>query len=655
MHFSPWWQWPKSRAGRGLWFILLLWLAVTPFAPATAQSTAAPSTDSPYRLHLPLIQQPTPGPVLIAAAHIDSSRIGEADEAILLWNVGPTPVNLAGWRLLANNRGATFPAAAPVLAPGARAWCSAEANAFRASFGEAPACEWGADDDPAIPNLIGTSLRLANSGGVIRLLDPTGATVDTLLYANATGPAPGWTGPPAQLYTRGSIGRAGQIWERKRDPQTNRPLDTDSAADWTGDLADVEWGRRVRYPGWGGWDAASLALPTQLTTTATLTVAVAPEGLYAPWAAHIAAARQTIDLSLYTFEHPQLAQQLADAAARGVQVRLLLEGGPPGGIDDLQRWCVRLMAQAGVDVRYHAMREGAPRGLTPRYRYTHAKYGIIDGRMVLVGTENVGQDAMPVGEPYVGGRRGAYLLVDAPEVAAALSRLFDQDWDPGRFLDLLPYTPDHPQVGDPPLDYTLPAPTVYPVEATSPFAAPRTVTGPTRFILVSAPENNLRPDAGLAALLARAGSGDAIHLVQLYEHKYWGDGDSNPIADPNPRLEAIIAAARRGATVHVLLDSFFDDPEALRSNRATVDYLNLLAAHEGLDIQARSGNPTGGGIHMKLVLVQVNGERWTALGSLNGGEVSHKINREIMLLVDHPLVYERLVEVFTHDWALVTR
>jgi hypothetical protein len=80
------------------------------------------------------------------------------------------------------------------------------------------------------------------------------------------------------------------------------------------------------------------------------------------------------------------------------------------------------------------------------------------------------------------------------------------------------------------------------------------------------------------------------------EHKYWGSADGNPISDPNPRLEAIIAAARRGATVRVLLDSFFDEPEALRSNHATVDYLNLIAQTEGHDLVAATGNPTGGGI-----------------------------------------------------------
>ena len=46
---------------------------------------------------------------------------------------------------------------------------------------------------------------------------------------------------------------------------------------------------------------------------------------------------------------------------------------------------------------------------------------------------------------------------------------------------------------------------------------------------------------------------------------------------------------------------------------------------------------------------------WAAVGSLNGGEISYKVNREVVLLADHPLIYDRLVEVFLHDWALVTR
>lgn len=628
-------------------FMLLLLLALT--GPVRG---AAP----PYTTYLPLLPHPAPGTLLIAAAHIDSARTGEADEALLLWNTGATPVELAGWSLTANGRRAEFPATgAPVLAAGARLWCTADAAAFRQSFGASAGCEWAGSGTAAV-KLVGT-LRLTNTGGSIQLRDPTGQVVDALLYGDEPGPLVGWHGPAVQVYSRGALGRQGQVWERKRAPLNGHladlPIDHDRATDWSSDLADVAWGRRVRFPGWFGWQAAEGALPTTLTTSATITVAVAPEGLFVPLSAALAGATHTLDLSLYTFEHPELAQILAAAAQRGVRVRLLLEGGPPGGITALERWCVRRVVQAGAEVRFLAMQDGAPAGMQPRYRYTHAKYGVVDGRVTLVGSENFGWDAMPVpnaaGSDPVGGRRGAYLIVDAPEVAAALTALFANDWDPARFLDLQPYAADHTLYGDPPPDYVPPAPPTFAV-TDAPFAAPLMAQGTARFTVLVAPEQALRPDTALHALIQQAGAGDRIHLVQLYEHKYWGDGTSNVIADPNPRLQLLIDAARRGATVRVLLDSLFDKPDDLRSNQATVDYLNALAAGEGLDLDARLGNPTGG-IHMKLVLVQVDGETWSALGSLNGGEVSHKVNRELVLMVDQPVVYTHLLEVFLHDWA----
>jgi phosphatidylserine/phosphatidylglycerophosphate/cardiolipin synthase-like enzyme len=138
----------------------------------------------------------------------------------------------------------------------------------------------------------------------------------------------------------------------------------------------------------------------------------------------------------------------------------------------------------------------------------------------------------------------------------------------------------------------------------------------------------------------------------MYEDKFWGESSSNPIADPNPRLEAVIAAARRGARVRLLLDSYFDDPEQLRSNQATVDYVRTIAAAEGLNLEARTGNPTAGGIHAKLVLVRIGEQRWAAVGSLNGGETSHKLNREVVLLVEQRNIYDRLYSVVEHDWPL---
>lgn len=501
-------------------------------------------------VRLPLVYAPPVGHVVIAAAHIDSAMIGEADEAILLWNASRVAVDLTGWTLEVNGRRATFAApGAPQLDAGERLWCAAQASAFRISFGHAPACEWAADTDPVAFDLAGATLQLRNTGGVISLRDANGTLIDTLLYGNEVGPVAGWQGAPVQLYTRGALAREGQIWQRKVELTTMLPIDRDLATDWASDLSDVAWGRRVRFPGWRGWDATDDALPTTLTTGATITVAVAPEGLYAPLAAALTHATHTLDLSLYTFEHPELAQHIATVAQRGVHVRLLLEGGPPGGISDLQRWCVRLMAQAGVDVRYLAAQDDAPRGLQPRYRYTHAKYGIVDGTRVFVGTENFSLDAMPVPPaesvpPPVGGRRGAYFLIDAPLLAAAFANLFAADWSPDRFADLQPYVPGHTQFGDPSSEFTLPALPNYNVDD-APFRTPHSSQGDARFILITAPENALHPDAGLNALLAQAGAGDELYLAQLYEHKYWylwlqPIMDAHPKTDTGDKLPALL-------------------------------------------------------------------------------------------------------------------
>ena len=123
-------------------------------------------------------------------------------------------------------------------------------------------------------------------------------------------------------------------------------------------------------------------------------------------------------------------------------------------------------------------------------------------------------------------------------------------------------------------------------------------------------------------------------------------------ADPNPRLQAYINAARRGAKVRVLLDAYFDDQDlnSPRSNLRTVEYLTSVAGVEHLDLEAKRRNPTGQGIHNKMVLAQIGGKGWVVAGSLNGGEVSAKLNREMALLVASDQAYTYLADVFWYDW-----
>ncbi len=649
---------------RPILITLLMLTVLSTLNPAPTPARA--QIDNASTTFLPLLFGPSTR-VLIAAAHLDSALSGEPDEAILLQNVGAFPQALDGWQLATGTRRATFPSGL-TLSPGGKLWCAKQASAFRSSFGFVPACEWE-ESDSTVPNL-DNSPTFSNSGGTVQLLNRQGVIVDVLVYGNEDRTAAGWSGAAAQPYRRGAVPVAGQIWQRKAT--AGGLLDTDTASDWSGDLADMAWGRRVSYPGWQQWLPNEMqrvpSLPAIYSATATTRVAVGPEGLYQPLAAALASAMATIDLSLYTFEHRELAQILVDALGRGVAVRLLLEGAPPGGIDEIERWSLAQIVAAGGDVRFMDVVDGAPRGYRVRYRYVHSKFAVIDEQHAFVGTDNFNYDSVPLPtgmeanredddeDDAIGGRRGFYLFTDAQPVIDALAGIFAADWQPERFLDLRPFNPAaHPDGDGPPADFDIHTEIAERFlwdAAAAPFVDAVGYSGPTRFSVISVPENALHPDGGLLALLARAGAGDEILLTQLYEHKHWGDSTSNPVADPNPRLQAIVDAARRGASVRLLLDSFFDDAQALRSNRATVAYLNEVAKAEGLDMQARTGNPTRGGIHAKVVLVHVGDESWSAVGSLNGSEVSHKINREVVLLVDAPPIYARLAEVFAWDWGL---
>jgi phosphatidylserine/phosphatidylglycerophosphate/cardiolipin synthase-like enzyme len=106
--------------------------------------------------------------------------------------------------------------------------------------------------------------------------------------------------------------------------------------------------------------------------------------------------------------------------------------------------------------------------------------------------------------------------------------------------------------------------------------------------------------------------------------------------------------------VRVLLDAFFDDLSSTRSNLRTQEYVSAVARAEGLDIEVRRGNPTGLGLHNKMVLAEIDGQGWAMVGSLNGGEASSKVNREVSLMVGSDQAYRYLAEMFWSDWGAVS-
>lgn len=602
--------------------------------------------DAPWprdrRLFLPALttrrnlRVPTPR---LAALLYDPFTSGEPDEAFQLWNPGPDPLDLAGWSVSDGTRRAVFPAL--TLPPATCLWCAYSAAAFQASFGFPPDCEYGPSGGAGMPRLGGEPLRFANAGGRVTVHAPSGASLDTLVYKDGL-VAYEWVGPAVLPWRPTGFSEEGQVVYRKRDEVTGLPLpDTDRATDWAADPGDPLLGRKVRYPAWD----ASAYRPVRTDAPAPVTVALAPDAAFALVRDTLHGAASRIALAAYTFSHPALADVLAERAAAGVQVTVLLEGAPAGGLKDEDRWAAMRIAQAGGTVLYMSNAAGG----RPRYRSQHAKYAVIDGRRLLLSSENLSLESLPDDDKGDGtlGRRGIVLVTEQPDLVGHAAALFARDSDPG-WGDLVRWNPFDTVFG-PPTPGFVPNRTSggdgYQVQTPAPLTA-----WADRFELLQSPENSLRRSDGLIGLLARAGRGDAIMVETLSEPTWWGGPASSPDIDPNPRLATYLAAARRGASVRLLLDSFFDDPGEPRANRAACLYLNDIAVREGLDLQCRTGNPTGLGLHNKMVLARVGGEGYVHLGSLNGTEVSHKLNRELALQFRSGAAYDYLARVWAWDW-----
>jgi phosphatidylserine/phosphatidylglycerophosphate/cardiolipin synthase-like enzyme len=584
--------------------------------------------------------------ILIDAVLYDGLEGSDVDEAVRLRNVSTTTVDIGGWRVndyITHTTTAAFPSGT-MLTSGQSIWVTKNGAAFTRQFGFLPDFE-ATNSNTAIPNLSNTTWPgFSNTGDEVYLQDDAGDVVDVLVYEGGavTSQWSGeWSGTAVYPYKGGtSFAVDGQILYRRRDQTTGLPVpDTNTAADWAQGTDDVINGRKTRYP---GWDLDTFFMTAQVTETAVLTIAIAPDNAYQAIINEINRATTSLDIETHTFENLAIKDALVQAANRGVAINILLEGGPPGGIPDQEKYiCQELEA---ADAHCWLMFNDSDNKIYDRYDYIHAKFILIDGQKVIISSENLSPNSLPDDDKSDGtwGRRGVVLITDAPGVVSHVQQIFDLDLDPANHVDITS------TVGIPPIDF-VPIAETGGVTYTVRYPDPVAFSGQFAFELVQSPENSLRDQDGLLGLVNQAGAGDTVLVQQLSERPYWGASSSNPTADPNPRLEAYIDAARRGAKVRLLLDEYFDDG-GTTSNSATCDYVKTIAQNEGLDLDCALGNPAGLGIHNKMVLVEVNGRGFIHIGSINGTETSNKANRELALQVQSDDAYALLADMFNRDW-----
>lgn len=176
----------------------------------------------------------------------------------------------------------------------------------------------------------------------------------------------------------------------------------------------------------------------------------------------------------------------------------------------------------------------------------------------------------------------------------------------------------------------------------------RRVWGTAKVTRLAFPENALNRKEGFLGILR--GAQRELLISGLYIDLGWGDstGGANPASRPNPYVTELVAAARRGVSVRVLLDARTAAAQSERGSGSVVDYLNNLAAWEGLDLEARVINLPEDGRYLATGLVVDDA---VIIGSMNGSENSFRRARELALMfADLPSFTAEFRERFQQDW-----
>jgi phosphatidylserine/phosphatidylglycerophosphate/cardiolipin synthase-like enzyme len=573
---------------------------------------------------------------------------GEGAESFAVVNTGRDDFNLSGWRVSDGEGEWIFPDGS-LLAAGERFRVARKKERYFFEFGQD--CDFSFDRNPSPGD---SCLVLSNAGDELLLMNDEGIVADLVCFEDARGfEALGWKGPTIRPYRFSNfVSKEGQVLLRKRNVKTRALIDSDRASDWISDPNDPDWGMQLNFP---GWDRELFHSAAACEEEAEIQAFVSPEYSFEGVRDFLRSAERRLEIEIYLITHPLVVDELLAALDRGVQVTVLLEGevfGARGGTyDSVLGLMHQLLDHPSGNAQVYFWRNGDdPRHLgsdtdiPDRYNHVHQKFVLADRRRLLVSSDNFTQSSLPADpkENGTGGSRGVILVTDASCAVERAVEIFEADCDPWRQRDIRQFVP-HESIKE-----SIPRISGDRKNYQALHDAPYSAREKAVFELSQSPENSLRPDQGYLGLVNAAGKGDWIFVEQQYERPHWGYGDRQR---SNPRLDAYIEAARRGASVRILLSG----NRAAPKSEKTRDMVNGIAAAEGIDIEVRMGwiprTPSRRDpIHNKMLLAQIGGKGWSHVGSANGSATASLYNREMGLSVRSNGLHDYLLKVFASDW-----
>jgi cardiolipin synthase len=551
---------------------------------------------------------------VITEVYYDTYLNGDTDgEFIRIHNPTGNPINIGGWQITDREGAIIFPGWADIPAGGSL-YLAYNATAFYDEMLLKSDFEYGVDSDPT-PNMIKEGgLKLNNVGDEVILMNSEDEIVDAVIYGTSDYAGAGWTASPVE------DAAAGVILERDRNETTGQYEDTNSSADWDDD--------RIYIIGQSHFPYASFNF------VGNVTVFTSPDSSFRQIATAIENAEESIYVNVYQFHQFYVMDHIIDAIERGVAVKIMLEGNPVNGIADEERYIANRTVTAGGEVRFMINDNG--RGIHDRYAFNHAKYAIIDNETTVVMSENWKKTGVPVNNTF--GNRGWGVIIDNPEVTGYFCAVFFEDWKPAS-KDSFPFTPDDAIYGNnygrPPHEF-VPDRTIPTGNYSHPFES-RIISGEFFLSPVLAPDTALMQTKSILGMIK--GAEESVYVDMLYIYKDWS-------VEPNPFLEAVINAARRGCEVKILLNPSY----SFDRNKATIDYVMDIAAHEGLPMDAKftALNNTGlNKTHNKGVIVDRSS---VLISSVNWNEHSPRNNREVGVIIQNEAAAEYYTAVFFYDW-----
>ncbi|MEA2074464.1 MAG: phospholipase D-like domain-containing protein [Euryarchaeota archaeon] len=555
---------------------------------------------------------------IITEVYYDTYLNWDIDEFIRIHNPTESLINIGGWEITDLEGTITFPVGAN-MDSGGSLYLAYNATAFyeemliRADF------EYGVDSDNSTQNMIKSgSLKLANTGDEVILKDNEGEIIDVVIYGDSDYTGACWSGTPVKDV------HEGVILERDRNEITGQYEDTNTSADWDDYRVYVVGQSHFPYEtfNFGG----------------NVTVFTSPDSSFNKIANSIDNAQESIYLNVYQFHNFYLMDHIIDAIERGVDVKIMLEGNPVNGIADEERYVANQTVAAGGEVLF--MINDGGRGIHDRYAFNHAKYAVIDNESTMVMSENWKNTGVPVNNTF--GNRGWGIIVNNPDVTDYFREVFFEDWKPAS-RDSFPFTANDSiygnKYGSPPLDFVSNR-TVPTGNYSHPFNS-EIICGAFNVSPVLAPDTSLMQTESIIGMIK--GAKNSVYVEQLYIYKDWGT-----YADPkpNPFLEAVINASRRGCEVKLLLDSKYGKEH----NEETIEYVNDIATNEKLNLEAKLINNEAIGLnktHNKGVIVD---RSEVLISSINWNEYSPTNNREAGLIIENEDVAEFYTGVFLYDW-----